>query len=258
MSVEVLDAGRGRRLGALCPSSFSWRRPLSFWCCSCSIRCSAASAFPARLERTRQRPARSHVGLGNWLRLLEDQLFWRSLGNNLLLGFLSVLIQLPIALGFLADDARPGEPRLASAQDPLFPAAPDVERGPGRALQERRPQLPGPINAFLQFVHLEGLAQDWLGDTRFSLGAVIAVVCWQNIPFYMVLFLAGLSSFPAEIDEAARLDGASATTIFWRIRLPRMRGTIRTGGLLAFIGSLCATSTLIFIMTDGGPEGLPN
>ena len=112
----------------------------------------------------------------------------------------------------------------------------------------------GPINAFLSAVHLDGLVRDWLGDPRYALGSVIAVVCWQNIPFYMVLFLAGLSSFPRELGEAARLDGASESTIFWRIKLPHLQGTVRTGAMLAIVGSL-RYFDLIFIMTDGGPEG---
>ena len=98
------------------------------------------------------------------------------------------------------------------------------------------------------------LVRDWLGDPRYALGSVIAVVCWQNIPFYMVLFLAGLASFPAEIAEAAHLDGASETTIFWRLKLPHLRGTFRTAILLAVIGSL-RYFDLIYVMTGGGPEG---
>ena len=112
----------------------------------------------------------------------------------------------------------------------------------------------GPLNAMFDAIGLGGWAQDWLGDTHLALGAVIAVVCWQNIPFYMVLFLAGLSSFPRELGEAARLDGASEKTIFWRIKLPHLQGTIRTGAMLAIVGSL-RYFDLIFIMTDGGPEG---
>ncbi|MBP0573252.1 FAD binding domain-containing protein, partial [Mycobacterium tuberculosis] len=87
-----------------------------------------------------------------------------------------------------------------------------------------------------------------------ALGAVIAVICWQNIPFYMMLFLAGLASFPAELAEAANLDGASEARIFWRLKLPHLAGTLRTGALLAIIGSL-RYFDLIYVMTGGGPEG---
>jgi raffinose/stachyose/melibiose transport system permease protein len=111
----------------------------------------------------------------------------------------------------------------------------------------------GPLDVALRAIGLDALAQDWLGDPRFSLASTIAVICWQNIPFYMILFLAGLSSFPAELSEAAVLDGASESTIFWRIKLPHLQGTIRTAMLLAVLGSL-RYFDLVFVMTSGGPD----
>jgi raffinose/stachyose/melibiose transport system permease protein len=197
--------------------------------------------------------SRRYVGLANWERLLHDVLFWKALGDNLLLAFFSVLIQMPIALilAVMLDEASKGSRILKILYFlPLLMSSVAL----GVVFKNVYDPNFGPINAFLQSIHLEQLAQDWLGNTHFSLGAVIAVICWQNIPFYMVLFLAGLSSFPSELREAARLDGASESTIFWRIKLPHLQGTVRTAVLLAIIGSL-RYFDLIFVMTDGGPEG---
>ncbi|MFZ6770048.1 carbohydrate ABC transporter permease [Undibacterium sp. Di26W] len=193
------------------------------------------------------------IGLANWRILATDQLFWKALRNNVLLAIFSILIQMPIALvlALVLDRASKGSrilkilyfmPMLMSsvALGVLFKNIFDPNFGP--------------LNEFLRAVHLDWLAQDWLGDTRYSLGAVIAVVCWQNIPFYMVLFLAGLSSFPAEVGEAARLDGASERTIFWHIKLPHLQGTIRTAVFLTAVGSL-RYFDLTYVMTEGGPEG---
>ena len=193
------------------------------------------------------------IGLANWIRLAQDTLFWKSLGNNLLLALFSVLIQLPIALvlAVVLDEASKGSRMLKILYFlPLLMSSVAL----GVLFKNIYDPNFGPINAFLSAVHLDGLVRDWLGDPRYALGSVIAVVCWQNIPFYMVLFLAGLSSFPRELGEAARLDGASEKTIFWRIKLPHLQGTIRTGAMLAIVGSL-RYFDLIFIMTDGGPEG---
>lgn len=194
-----------------------------------------------------------YVGLANWIRLAQDSLFWRALGNNLLLAFFSVLIQLPIALvlAVVLDEASKGSRVLKILYFlPLLMSSVAL----GVLFKNIYDPNFGPINGFLSAVHLDGLIHDWLGDPRFALGSVIAVVCWQNIPFYMVLFLAGLSSFPRELGEAARLDGASESTIFWRIKLPHLQGTMRTAAMLAIVGSL-RYFDLIFIMTDGGPEG---
>ena len=83
---------------------------------------------------------------------------------------------------------------------------------------------------------------------------MILVVCWQNIPFYMLLFLAGLSGMPPELREAATLDGASEGVIFRRITVPFLQGTLRTALVLSLIGSL-RYFDLIYVMTGGGPSG---
>ena len=193
------------------------------------------------------------IGLDNWVRLAHDKLFWSALRNNLALAFFSVLFQIPIALllAVVLDEASKGSRILKILYFlPLLMSSVAL----GVVFKNIYDPNFGPINAFLSAIHLDAWAHDWLGDPRLSLGSVIVVICWQNIPFYMVLFLAGLSSFPSELGEAARLDGASESTIFWRIKLPFLQGTVRTGITLAIVGSM-RYFDLIFIMTDGGPEG---
>ena len=68
----------------------------------------------------------------------------------------------------------------------------------------------------------------------------------------MLLFLAALTGIPAELREAAVIDGATENTYFWRIALPLMRGTIITAATLSLIGSL-KYFDLIWVMTEGGP-----
>lgn len=193
------------------------------------------------------------VGLANWMMLAKDGLFWHALGNNLLLGLFSVLIQLPIAmaLALLLDKAGRGSRTLKILYFlPLLFSSVAL----GVIFKNIYDPNFGPINAALQAIGLPALAKDWLGDRSYALGAVTAVICWQNIPFYMILFLAGLASFPPELREAATLDGASDKTIFWQIKLPHLQGTVRTAAMLAVIGSL-RYFDLIYVMTGGGPEG---
>lgn len=252
MNVQTSDPVRGRRLQGALPIVV-FLAPAVFFLLVFLLYPLFSSFRLSLLDWNGLGSGARYVGFDNWLRLLDDALFWHALSNNLLLGLLSVLIQLPIALilALMLDKASHGSRLLKILYFlPLLMSSVAL----GVLFKNVYDPNFGPINGFLQFLHLDGWAQDWLGDTRFALGAVIAVICWQNIPFYMVLFLAGLSSFPAELDEAARLDGASEATIFWRIKLPHLRGTIRTGALLAFIGSLCYFD-LIFVMTEGGPEG---
>lgn len=196
---------------------------------------------------------REFIGLDNWATLVQDGLFWRSLGNNLLLALVSVLVQLPIAmaLALLLDKAGRGSRTLKILYFlPLLFSSVAL----GVIFKNVYDPNFGPVNALLNAIGLPTLAQDWLGDRSLALGSVAAVICWQNIPFYMILFLAGLASFPADLEEAATLDGASRSTIFWKIKLPHLQGTVRTAAMLAVIGSL-RYFDLIYVMTGGGPEG---
>lgn len=193
------------------------------------------------------------VGLGNWATLAYDPSFWLALRNNLLLGLLSVLVQLPIALALavMLDNASRGSRvlKILYFMPLLFSSV-----ALGVIFKNLFDPNFGAINSALQAVGLQSLAIDWLGDRRYALASVIAVVCWQNVPFYMILFLAGLASFPADLQAAAKLDGANDWTIFRRIKLPHLQGTIRTGAMLAVIGSL-RYFDLIYVMTGGGPDG---
>ncbi len=195
---------------------------------------------------------RVFVGLGNWTELLHDTQFRQALRNNLVLALLCVLIQLPIALALalLLDRAGRGARwlKLLYFLPLLFSSV-----ALGVIFKNILDPNFGPLNALLQAIGLPGLAQDWLGDTRLVLPTVALVVCWQNIPFHMILFLAGLASFPRELAEAARLDGARPSMVFWTIELPWLAGTVRVAAALAVIGSL-RYFDLVYVLTGGGPE----
>jgi len=194
-----------------------------------------------------------YVGLQNWTQLLQDATFLKSLVNNLTLAALSIVIQLPIGLvlAFMLDRAGRGSVVLKVLYFlPLLLSSVAI----GTVFKNLYDPNFGPLNTLLRAAHLDGLARDWLGDPGLALASVILVVCWQNIPFYMLLFLAGLSGMPAELKEAARLDGASDGVIFRRITIPFLQGTIRTALVLSLIGSL-RYFDLVYVMTGGGPSG---
>ncbi|GGR28294.1 carbohydrate ABC transporter permease [Deinococcus ruber] len=193
------------------------------------------------------------VGLSNWLDLSRDAVFLRALGNNALLAVFSILIQLPLGLLLAVTLSRASRGSVALRIIyvlPLLMSSVAI----GTVFRDLYDPNFGAINTALRSLHLDGLAQDWLGDPRFALASVIAVVCWQSVPFYMLLFMAGLSSMPDELREAATLDGASPRVIFWRITLPFLQGTVRTAAVLSLIGSL-RYFDLVYVMTGGGPSG---
>ncbi len=99
---------------------------------------------------------------------------------------------------------------------------------------------------------LGGLVHDWLADPGIVLYTMFAVITWKYIGFGIILLLAGLQGVPAELREAAALDGASAWQTTWHVVLPLLGPTIRIWIFLSVIGSL-QLFDVVWIMTLGGP-----
>jgi multiple sugar transport system permease protein len=108
----------------------------------------------------------------------------------------------------------------------------------------------GVVNALL---HAFGIAPvDWLTSPDWSLASVLIANIWIGIPFNLVIMYSGLQSIPADVFEAAAIDGASGWQRFWRITFPLLRPVSAITLLLGFIYTL-KVFDIIWIMTRGGP-----
>ncbi len=196
-------------------------------------------------------PLTRFIGLENYATLLRDETFWQALRNNFALVGFSLVTQLPpaVLLAVLLTGAIRGRdffrtmffsPQILSAvatgylfyyiYEPTF----------------------GLLNQALKLLGLGALARGWLGDQMLALPAVLAVISWRHIGFYMVLFMAAIEGIPDEIFEAAQIDGCNKRQLVWHITLPLMSGAIRTAAVLVMVGSI-KYFDLIWIMTRGGP-----
>jgi multiple sugar transport system permease protein len=92
----------------------------------------------------------------------------------------------------------------------------------------------------------------WLGDPTLALAAVTTVHAWRIIPFAVVIFLAGLASIPTEVEDAARVDGATGLKKFWYVTLP-LQLPIATVAVLFGIVFTATDMTVVYILTQGGP-----
>lgn len=196
-------------------------------------------------------PTRTFIAFENWRVLFTDPIFWRAVGNNFIIVILSIAIQLPIAMA-LAVLLDKGGRKLRLFKVAYFLPLLMSTVAVGILFKYIYDPQFGLLTTFLETVGLPALVRTWLGDPAVALYAVIAVICWQYIPFYMILFLAALSGIPAEYREAALLDGATENQYFWRIALPLLKGVIATAAILSLIGSL-KYFDLIWVMTEGGP-----
>jgi multiple sugar transport system permease protein len=92
----------------------------------------------------------------------------------------------------------------------------------------------------------------WLGDPTLALTTIITVHAWRIIPFATVIFIAGLASIPSEVDDAAKVDGATGLKKFWYVTFP-MQLPIALVAVLFGIVFTATDMAVVFILTRGGP-----
>jgi raffinose/stachyose/melibiose transport system permease protein len=197
-------------------------------------------------------PAVDWVGLDNYVSILSDQIFMKAVGNGLLIVVLSLVIQLPmsLALALMVGRDLPGQAFFRTIFFMPYVISEVITAIMWLGLYNPDPER-GFFNALL--VLIPGVnAQAWLGDTSQVMACLFVVLTWKYFGLHMLLYMAGLQNIPAEIEEAARIDGANRRQLLGYITLPLLGGTIRTSVYLSVIGSL-QQFILVWIMTKGGP-----
>lgn len=115
----------------------------------------------------------------------------------------------------------------------------------------------GPINDILMKLGIINEKISFLGSTTWALWTVIIALVWQGIPFFGIMILAALQSVPAELEEAAVIDGASAFQRFRSVTIPSIKPTLIITVLLRTIW-IFNNADIIYIMTKGGPANSSN
>ncbi len=110
----------------------------------------------------------------------------------------------------------------------------------------------GLINTFLRAVNLDQFALAWLAETKTALASVIVAWSWQQIGLAMVIFLAGLTSIPSELTEAAEIDGANYIQSLRHVVVPLLSPATIIVVALSIINSL-KSFDVVYMMTQGGP-----
>ncbi|MFJ3867499.1 carbohydrate ABC transporter permease [Streptomyces nigra] len=110
----------------------------------------------------------------------------------------------------------------------------------------------GSLNELLKAVGLGSLQQDWLGDPKFALYSVMAVMVWVQLGFPVVIFMAGLQRVDPSLYEAAELDGTNWWQRFWHVTLPQIRPEIYVVMLWCTIAALKVFGA-VYVLTKGGP-----
>ncbi|HEV7338467.1 MAG TPA: sugar ABC transporter permease [Bosea sp. (in: a-proteobacteria)] len=194
------------------------------------------------------------VGLGNYVALFNDPLFWKAFIQTVVFTFFSVVLHLVIglALALLLNMHLNATFRSLARGLLIVPwlLAPTV----AGMIWVLMLQPFGVFNGLLVSLGLldPNGTISWLGDPSTALGSVTAMNVWRAFPFFMVMLLAGLQAIPKQLYEAAEIDGATLWEQFWHITLPQLRGVMTTIVLLDSIWTFRAFDP-VYVMTGGGP-----
>ncbi|MFF3849739.1 carbohydrate ABC transporter permease [Streptomyces sp. NPDC002328] len=193
-----------------------------------------------------------YVGGDNFTRLLQDPVFLGDLWRCLVLVLLSLALQLPFALALAVAlnqriRGRAVYRMLFFAPYVLSEAITGVLFGMIFAPDD------GLADHVLGAVGLDGVGGQWFADTDTVMATLFLVMTWKYFGFHMMLYLAGLQSVPAELTEAALIDGAGPWQRFRHITLPLLAPTLRISVFLSVIGSI-QLFDLVWVTTAGGPD----
>lgn len=203
------------------------------------------------------------VGIDNYRRLLNDGPFMKAVTNNILLAIVVPLVVIVIALALATlvtvGGASHGRTRGIKGAGfyrvvSFFPyAVPAIIVGImwGRVFDPSS----GVINGVLTGLGLDQFKSfPWLGDARTAMPVMMFVMLWGFVGFYLVLFVAAIKSIPAEIFEAARIDGAGRLRTAWSITLPLIRDNVQTAYVYLGIIALDAFVYAQALNPNGGPQ----
>ncbi|MCF3939460.1 MULTISPECIES: carbohydrate ABC transporter permease [Gordonia] len=191
--------------------------------------------------------SRSFVGIDNYLAVFTDTQFWRVTLNTIVLiaGTVIASVILGLVFALLLDRKFLGRGIVRTLLITPFLVTPVA------AALLWKTSLLSPTNGLVNWLLSPfGVQTDWL--STYPLISVIAELVWQWTPFMMLLILAGLQSMPHDIQEAARVDGATSFRLFRELTLPHLRRFIELGAVLGAI-YLVNTFDAVYMMTSGGP-----
>jgi N-acetylglucosamine transport system permease protein len=223
-----------------------------------------AQAFYISLTNWRGFAPPQWAGLDNYRRMVHDSGFWQAVEHHAIILVVLPLVTIIIALFFsfllnLGGRSRGGGGLRGVWGSKFYRIVfffPQLLALPIIGVlfsTVYRPNSSGLIDGVLIKLGAEPIG--WLTDRNLALWSVIAVLVWQSVGFYVVLFSAGMASIPQDIFEAAELDGATQGTMFFRVTLPLLWDTLQVAWVYLGIAAFDAFAIVdVLTVERGGPD----
>jgi multiple sugar transport system permease protein len=190
------------------------------------------------------------TGTANFRRMWNDASFWTALRNTVYYTVFHIPLTMAAALGLALLLNRKLRGVAFFRTVAFFPYITSIVAIAVVWNQLFSPEY-GPLNAFLRGIGVDD-PPGWTTSADWSMPAVIIVGTWRYMGYYMLLFLAGLQTIPAQLYEAAEIDGASPWQRFVNVTIPGLRHTTFFVTVILTIESF-KVFDLILVMTQGGP-----
>jgi ABC-type sugar transport system permease subunit len=194
---------------------------------------------------------RIFVGLGNYTALLRDSVFWITIGRTLYFTLVSVGLELVLGLAIaqLIHSHPPGWQFLRTSL--IIPwAVPTIVNGTMWRWIYNADY--GALNGLLFQLGLIDKYIPWLTKPEIAMNLVIIADIWHSVPFIALILQAALATLPADLEEAAAVDGANAFQRFLLIRLPLLRPAILVALVIRTVEAF-RVFDIIYVITNGGP-----
>lgn len=192
------------------------------------------------------------VGFKNFEAIFSDPAKIHSLGNTLFFAFGSVLLGNILGLLLALGLNRVVKTRYALRTLFFMPVV--LSPLATAYIWKFIFDFDGPINTLLNTIGAGHLAKPWLADPHWASWTVLVVLTWSSTGFAMVIFMAGLTSVPNEVEEAAAIDGANLWQRFQHVTLPALRPAVAIAMTLGIVQGLRVFDP-IMALTSGGPAG---
>lgn len=195
---------------------------------------------------------KTYIGVKNYISLLtNDKIFWIALKNNVLWIVLTVCFTVTVSL--ILALALNREFRGRTFYRAIF-YVPYMFSWIVVGIIWKWMYNPnmGFINEFLRLIGLDNLTRNWLAEKNIAIYCIYVAALWQGVGQPMVYFISGLSAIPADILEAARIDGAGKFSMFFNITLPMLKETFVVVLATLIIASM-KVYDIVYTMTGGGP-----
>lgn len=192
------------------------------------------------------------VGLDNYRRMLGDDAFWHMVRVTVFYMLAVIVIAIGFGLGSALVLNRGFHGRAVARGLMMLPwAFPDVPTVLV-FIWMLNPNF-GVANVFANWLPFVDGNQKWLLDPNLAMLCVVLITAWKGFPFYSLVILAALQTVPSDLNDAARVDGATRVQAFFAVTLPCITPTLLLLTVLAAIFSF-KQFTIIWLLTGGGPS----